>query len=55
MRAGGEAEAEAAYKEAVHAVFTLKVDCHRHAQPHVSKKDGRIKWAMYEMWPMQVR
>ena len=50
---GGQAEADAAYAEALHAVFTLKVDCHRHAQPHVSKKDGRMKWTMLEMWPMQ--
>ena len=51
---GGQAEAQAAYDEAVNAVFNLQVDCHRHAQPHISKKDGRIKWAMIELWPMQV-
>ena len=51
---GGQQEAQAAYDEAVNAVFTLQVDCHRHAQPHLSKKDGRTKWAMIEMWPMQV-
>ena len=51
---GGQQEAQAAYDEAVNAVFNLQVECHRHAQPHVSKKDGRTKWAMIEMWPMQV-
>ena len=52
---GGHQEAQAAYDEAVNAVFNLQVECHRHAQPHISKKDGRTKWAMIEMWPMQVR
>ncbi len=51
---GGQQEAQAAYDEAVNAVFNLQVECHRHAQPHISKKDGRTKWAMIEMWPMQV-
>ncbi|DBB13951.1 TPA: hypothetical protein ACH3X3_000930 [Trebouxia sp. C0006] len=50
---GGQQEAQAAYDEAVNAVFNLQVECHRHAQPHISKKDGRTKWAMIEMWPMQ--
>ena len=52
---GGSQEAQAAYDEAVNAVFNLQVECHRHAQPHISKKDGRTKWTMIEMWPMQVR
>ena len=52
--AGGEAEAQAAYDEAVNAVFNLQLECHRHAQPHKSKKDGKIKWAMIEMWPIIV-
>lgn len=51
---GGAQEAEAAYEEAVNAVFNLQVECHRHAQPHVSKKNGTTKWAMLEMWPMPV-
>ena len=54
MLAGGQAEAQAAYDEAVNAVFNLQVDCHRHAQPHLSRKDDKTKWAMIEMWPMQV-
>ena len=53
--AGGLAEAQAAYDEAVNAVFNLQVECHRHAQPHLSRKDSRTKWAMIEMWPMQVQ
>ena len=55
MCAGGEEEAQAGYDEAMNAVFTLRVHCHRHTQPHKSKKDGTIKWAMIEMWPMQVK
>ena len=51
---GGGAEAQAAYDEAYNAVFNLQLECHRHAQPHKSKKDGKIKWAMIEMWPMIV-
>lgn len=51
---GGEAEAQAAYDEAVNAVFNLQLECHRHAQPHKSKKDGKTKWAMIEMWPIIV-
>ncbi|KAL3144948.1 hypothetical protein ABBQ32_003454 [Trebouxia sp. C0010 RCD-2024] len=51
---GGAEEAQAAYDEAVNAVFNLQVECHRHTQPHISKKSsGIIKWAMIEMWPMQ--
>ena len=51
---GGEAEGQAAYDEAVTAVFDLQLECHRHTQPHKSKKDGTTKWAMIEMWPMLV-
>ena len=53
--AGGAEEAQAAYDEAVNAVFNMQVECHRHTQPHISKKSSGItKWAMVEMWPMQV-
>jgi len=51
--AGGQQEAEAAFHAAMHAVFTVQVECHRHAQPHMGKKDGTLKWDMLEMWPMQ--
>lgn len=55
MATGGEDECQAAYEEAVDAIFNLKVDCHRHVQSHLSRKDGKIKWAALEMWPMQAR
>lgn len=54
MHAGGDEEAEAAYDEAVHAIFELQLERHRHIQPYISKKDGRSKWAMIEMSPMTV-
>ena len=53
--AGGEEERQAAYHEAMNAVFRLQLECHRHTQPHCSKKDATTKWAMIEMWPMLVR
>ncbi|DBB02619.1 TPA: putative 3',5'-cyclic phosphodiesterase pde-3 [Trebouxia sp. C0006] len=49
---GGQEEADRAYHEAMHAVFTDQVDCHRHSQPFSRKKDGKVRWAMLEMWPM---
>ena len=54
MISGGQNEAIAAHEEAMHAVFTLQLKCHRHEQPHRARKDGRTKWAMLEMWPMFV-
>ena len=53
--AGGDEEGQAAYDEAMNAVLTLQLECHRHTQPHRSKKDATTKWAMIEMWPMKVR
>ncbi|DBB11697.1 TPA: putative 3',5'-cyclic phosphodiesterase pde-3 [Trebouxia sp. C0006] len=53
LYSGGEDECQAAYEEAVDAIFNLKVDCHRHVQSYLSRKDGKIKWAAFEMWPMQ--
>ncbi|KAL0024530.1 hypothetical protein WJX79_001991 [Trebouxia sp. C0005] len=53
LYSGGEDECQAAYEEAVDAIFSLKVDCHRHVQSHMSRKDGNIKWSALEMWPMQ--
>lgn len=52
--AGGAEEAEAAYEEAVNAVFNLQLECHRHTQPYKSHKCSKTKWAMIEMWPMEV-
>ena len=51
---GGQEEAQAAYEEAYNDVFNLQLDCHRHAQPRKSRRDGHVKWHMIEMWPMQV-
>ena len=51
---GGQAEAQAAYEEAVDACYNLKLDSHRHAIPRISSKTGRHKWSMVEMWPMTV-
>jgi len=53
--AEGEEEAEVAYKAAMKAVFEEQTDCHRHMQSHKSKKSGKPKWTMMEMWPMLVR
>ncbi|KAL3147885.1 putative 3',5'-cyclic phosphodiesterase pde-3, variant 2 [Trebouxia sp. C0010 RCD-2024] len=50
---GGQEEASRSYEEAYNDVFNLQLDCHRHAQPHKSRKCGGIKWDMIEMWPMQ--
>ena len=52
--AGGEEEAQSAYDDAMNAVFSLQLECHRHTQAHKSKKDGSTKWSMIEMWPMLV-
>ena len=42
----------AAFEEAYNDVFCLQLDCHRHAQPHISRKDGVTRWNIIEMWPM---
>lgn len=51
---GGAAEADAAYEEAFDAIFNLAVESYRHPIPQISKKNGRQKWSMIEMWPMTV-
>ena len=35
-------------------VFGLEVEYHQHVQPYTSAKDGTIKWALLELWPLQV-
>lgn len=50
--AGGEAEAEAAYEDAMAGLDDEEAECHRHMQSHTSKKSGKTKWTMMEMWPM---
>lgn len=42
------------YEDAMTAVFSLELKSHRHVQPYRSKKDDRLKWATFEMWPMSV-
>lgn len=51
-QAGGAAEAQAALHEACHAIFDLKVSCHRHTQPR--RKGATRRWEMIEMWPLTV-
>ncbi|KAL0043699.1 hypothetical protein WJX82_003553 [Trebouxia sp. C0006] len=50
--AEGSEEADTHFKAAMKAVFEEQVDCYRHKQCHKSKKSGKLKWAMMEMWPM---
>ena len=52
--AGGREEALGHYEDALRAVFELQLDCYRHIQPYRSTKDGNLKWASVEMWPMPV-
>lgn len=52
---GGKEQAVQAYEEALNAVFDLRVECHQHIQPYASRKDGTIKWALLEMWPLSVQ
>ncbi|KAL0037183.1 hypothetical protein WJX79_004360 [Trebouxia sp. C0005] len=49
---GGKEQAVQAYEEALNAVFDLRVECHQHIQPYASRKDGTMKWALLEMWPL---
>ena len=36
------------------ACFDLEVEVHQHVQPYTSSKDGSLKWALLEMWPLLV-
>ena len=51
---GGQGEGDRAYAEALHACFDLQVEVHQHVQPYTSRKDGNLKWALLEMWPVTV-
>ena len=51
---GGQEEALGHYEDATRAIFDLQLDCHRHIQPYRSTKDGKVKWASINMWPMPV-
>ena len=54
--AGGEAEAQAAYQAAMTACFSDEANSKGHCsmQVHTSRKTGKPKWTMLEMWPMLV-
>lgn len=51
---GGQEQVEKAYTEALSACFDLEVEVHQHVQPYKSSKDGSLKWALLEMWPLLV-
>ena len=51
---GDKEGAQAAYDEALNAVFNLEVQCHRHTQLQKSKDGIGTRWSMIEMWPMLV-
>lgn len=52
--AGSKEQADRAYAEALSACFDLEVEVHQHVQPYTSSKDGSLKWALLEMWPLLV-
>ena len=57
VTAGGKAEADAAYLEAMEAVFSLQPDEYSHVQYYeVSQTAGQPKrrWNLIELWPLQV-
>ena len=51
---GGVDEQEAAYQEAVKAIFDKQVACHRHQRYYTSRKTGKKKWTILEMWRLAV-
>ena len=51
---GGQEEAVGHYEDALRAVFELQLDCHHHIQPYRSIKNGKVKWASIDLWPMHV-
>ena len=56
--AGGRAEADAAYEDAMDAVFGLEVDHYSHIlYQELPQAVGRTKsrWELIELWPLQVR
>lgn len=52
LSAGGDNEREEAYQEAVKAVFEKGASCHRHLRCYTSRKTGKRKWTVLEMWPI---
>ena len=56
--AGGKAEADAAYEEAMEAVFRLQADQYSHVQYYEAPRtvgQPRRRWYLIELWPLQVR
>ena len=51
---GGQEEALGHYEDATRAIFDLQLNCHSHIQSYRSTKDGKVKWASINMWPMPV-
>ena len=51
---GGEAEADAAFKAAYDAIFVQQLESFRVPMPRISRKTGKQKWSMVEMWPLAV-
>ena len=57
MITGGKAEADAAYEEAMEAVFSLQLDQYSHVQYYETPQTaGQLKrrWDLIELWPLQV-
>ena len=50
---GGKAEADAAYDEAMEAVFCMQVDQHCHVQCRVTPS-GERRWNLIELWSLEV-
>ncbi len=56
VTAGGNDEAQAAYEEAVQAIFQLQLERYCHTQAHHNPdKEGQMRWECIEMWPIQAR
>ena len=51
---GAKEEALEHHEDAIRAIFELQLDCHRHIQPYRSTKNGKLKWASVDMWPLPV-
>ena len=44
-----------ACRQAMDALFKQQAECHRHEQPRKSKKHGKRRFILFEMWPLTVR
>lgn len=52
LTAGGDQERDEACDEAVAAIFEKGVACHRHMRCYTSRRTGKRKWTVLEMWPI---